>query len=217
MRLKPVIWGIQFIMVLIFLFFSFFPLLYTLSSLIVFQFPILVILLIIMGLITIYGIFTLNLGFRGLSTGYLSLGVIFSVTDGFILSFGVVISWLFYETWLLAWKFRQLDWEYLPYASDSPEQMKLRKLFQSQLISLSLLAWISLTLSWGVLFIAQTFYVQLGSAFGTLGVSISLALLFLLYLVSRYVRDPHFGFQEINQLGMVGNRQEEEWEKFGKT
>jgi len=203
MRLKPVILGIQFIMVLTFLFFSFFPLLYTLSSLIVFQFPILVILLIILGLITIYGIYTLNLGFRGLSTGYLSLGIIFSVTDSFILSFGVVISWLFYETWLLAWKFQQLDREYLPYTSNSPEQMKLHKLFQSQLISLSLLAWISLTLSWGVLFIAQTFYVQLGSEFGTLGVSISLALLFLLYLVSRHTRDPLFDFQEIDRQQIV--------------
>lgn len=190
MRLKPVIWGIQFIMVLTFLFFSFFPFLYTLSSLIVFQFPIFVILFIILGLLTIYGIFTLNLGFRGLSTGYLSLGIIFSVTDSFLLSFGVVISWLFYETWLLAWKFQQLDREYLPYASNSLEQTKLHELFQSQLISLSLLAWIALTLSWGVLFIAQTFYVQLGSAFGTLGISISLALLFLLYLVSKALGVP---------------------------
>ena len=186
MKLKPIIWGIQFAMAVTFLMFSFFPLLYTLLSHFPLQFNILAIFLIIPAVITIYGISDLKLKYRGICTGYFSFGIIFSFSDGFILSLGVVISWMFYETWMIAWRYNQLDMEYLPYSSNNQERLKLNKVFQSQIISINLLAWIALSLSWVLLLIAQNFYIQFGN-FGTLGISISIAMLLILYLVPKYI------------------------------
>lgn len=184
MKLKPIIWGIKLLMIFTFLIFSFFPLIYNLLNGFPSHLNIIVIVSIPFGL-TIYGIITLKAKLREISTIFFSFGIIFSFSDSFILSFGVVISWVFYETWMIAWIYNQLDMEYLPYSSNSPERLKLNKSFQSRITAISLLAWIALSLSWGLLFIAQNFYIQLGK-FGTLGISISLAMLLILYLIPKY-------------------------------
>lgn len=188
MKLKPIIWGIQFIMIFTFLIFSFFPLIYNILNRFPSNFGMIVIISFPFGL-TIYGIITLKSKLREFSTVFFSIGIIFSFSDSFILSFGVVISWVFYETWMIAWTYNQLDMEYLPYSSNSPERLKLNRSFQSRIISISLLAWIALSLSWGLLFIAQNFFIQLGT-FGTLGISISIAMVLILYLIPKYTEVP---------------------------
>lgn len=186
MKLKPIIWGIQFIMIFTFLIFSFFPLIYNLLNRFPSHLSMTVMISIPFGL-TIYGIITLKAKLREISTIFFSFGIIFSFSDSFILSFGVVISWLFYETWMIAWTYDQLDMEYLPYSSNSLERLKLNRSFQSRITAISLLAWIALFLSWGLLLIAQNFYIQLGK-FGTLGISLSLAMLLILYLIPKYTK-----------------------------
>jgi len=184
MKLKPIIWSIQFVMIFTFLIFSFFPLIYNLLNRFPSHLSMIIMISIPFGL-TIYGIITLKAKLREISTIFFSFGIIFSFSDSFILSFGVVISWLFYETWMIAWTYNQLDMEYLSYSSNSLERLKLNRSFQSRITSISLLAWIALSLSWGLLFIAQNFFIQLG-IFGTLGISISIAMLLILYLIPKY-------------------------------
>lgn len=188
MKLKPFIWGIQFIMIFTFLLFSFFPLLYNLLN----RFPShlgMIIMVSIPFSLTIYGIMTLKTKLREISTIFFSFGIIFSFSDSFILSFGIVLTWVFYEIWMITWRYNQLDMEYLPYPSNSRERLKLNRTFQNQIISISLLAWIVISLSWGVLFVAQNFYIRLGN-YGTLGISISIAMLLILYLLSKYFGVP---------------------------
>jgi len=143
----------------------------------------------LLGLIAIYGIFTLKLGLRIYSTIYFSLGIIFGLNSIYISVLGVVLCWLFFETWHIVAKYRQLDEEYTEYPDDSWERTSLFHLFQTQLLSLGFLAWITISVSWGILILTSTFFIEVGMerGFGTLGISITFAMFLLLFLVQKYL------------------------------
>jgi hypothetical protein len=185
-------------MVFTFLFFSFIPLI---SATLLFLpyysdyltfFVLLIGFFLCLGIIAIFGIFTLQLRFRGLSTGLFSFGIIFSFNDPYLLTLGTVISWSFYEFWFLASRYQDLLREYSTYTNDSIEKQKLTDLFRTQITSFGLLAWIVLSISWGILFIASNYFIEVGEEFGTLGISISIAMIILLYIIQKIYKPlPH--------------------------
>ncbi|MFX0183215.1 MAG: hypothetical protein ACFE95_09075 [Candidatus Hodarchaeota archaeon] len=190
-NLSFIIWGIKIIMALTFLIFSFIPLI---SATLLFLpyfldyftfFVMLIGFFLFLGIITIYGIFTLQLRFRGLSTGLFSFGIIFSFNDPYLLTLGIVFSWSFYEFWFLTSCYQDLIREYSTYTEDSIEKQKLIDIFRTQVISFGLLAWIVLSISWGILFIASNYFIEVGEEFGTLGISISIAMIILLYIIQK--------------------------------
>ncbi len=141
------------------------------------------------GIITIYGIVTLKLSIRIIGSIFFSIGIILGSTDVYSLAFGVVLSWIFYEVWYLSSHYHQLDQEYTSYHEDSVEMRKLMEIFQTQIFSLLFLAWIVLSLSWGILLISSVFFIQLGRdrGFGTLGIALSVSMLFLLFLIRKFI------------------------------
>lgn len=180
-------------MVLAFLIFSYIPLL---SSIIFFlpQIPFgdtkvlttyIVILLLLWGLVTLFGILTMSLRLRELGSILFVLGSLFSSNDPYFLSLGIVISWIFYELWFVVSQSQQLLRDYDSYPTHSIERRKLYNLFQNQVFSFGLLAWIVLSMTWFVLFLAENFYVELGKEFGSIGISLSIAILILLLLFQK--------------------------------
>jgi hypothetical protein len=177
-----------------FLVFSYIPLF---SLIFVFIYPFLsayafifsLILFTLLGLLVIIGIITLDLRFRTLATAFFASGILFLLKNPYLLAFGVILSWSFYEIWYISFKYNQLDQEYSTYPSDSIEKQKLLKTFQVHFFSFILLIWIVLSISWGILLIANNFYVELGTGeFGTLGITLSIAIILLIYLVQKYIR-----------------------------
>ncbi|MHA1975122.1 MAG: hypothetical protein ACTSW1_19205 [Candidatus Hodarchaeales archaeon] len=194
MKIKSVILTFKISMVMTFYLFSFIPLinawLNTFTVLFVFNakaYYILGATFMIFGIISTFGILTLKLTFRALTAIFFSLGIIFSYSSPYFFSLGIVLSWFFYEIWRILYFFSILDKEYEPYDNFDLERIRVTQVFKNQIVSLSILAWIAISLSWLVLFIASIFYIQLGKEhFGTIGISLSAAMLLLLYLVPRY-------------------------------
>ncbi len=196
MKMQLIIWSLQLAMILSFLIFSFIPFI----SLIIIVFSpflskymmILIFSIIsttILGLLAIFGIVTLNLGYRAFTVVFFSCGILFYLENPYLLALGVTLSWAFYEIWFISFKYHQLDQEYSTYPSNSIEKQKLLKPFQVHFFSFILLTWIVLSISWGILLIANNFYIQLGTGeFGTLGITLSIAIILLIYLVQKYIR-----------------------------
>jgi len=145
---------------------------------------------IIVGVVTIIGIFTLNLDLRGLTTFIFSIGIIFNFDDPFFLAFGVVLSWLFYELLYVFARFYQLDMEYSSYPEGSFERQRLTHNLRTQLISFLIIGWITISLTWVALYLSTNFYFELGKDFGTLGIATSFTMITLVYLTQRYVMKP---------------------------
>ncbi|MFX0171495.1 MAG: hypothetical protein ACFE9L_06215 [Candidatus Hodarchaeota archaeon] len=186
-----IIWGIRIVMFITFLVFSFVPFISAIllilprySDYLAF-FVLIIGFFCILGFITIFGIFTLKIELRELGIGLFSFGILFSFSDPYLLALGIILSWSFYEFWYLASHYQQLSIEYSNYASYSTEKQKLLEIFRTQIISFGLLAWIALSISWGILFIASNYYIELGENFGTLGISISAAMIILVYVIQK--------------------------------
>ena len=141
-------------------------------------------------LISVIGILTLRLQLRKISTVVFSLGIIFGFNDPMILSLGVVLTWLFYELWFLLARFHQLDEDYSSYPKGSFEKFRLYQNFKNQVTSTLFLAWITLSLSWVVLAITSTFYLELGEKYGTLGLATGAVMLILVFLSRKLVLTP---------------------------
>lgn len=194
MKLQPFIWIIQLAMIFTFLFFSFIPVIYSwltvlspILSASVHLYFLIGIFFLLIGFITLFGIVTLKPQLRIFSSGFFSFGVIFGLSDAYLLALGVVISWVFYEIWDIGWRYSILDEEYDPYELQTLERKLLNRLFFNQLSALGVFAWITLSLSWAMLFITTHSYIQLGKEhFGTLGLSLSASMLLLLYLIPRF-------------------------------
>ena len=210
MRLQTIIWGIQLVLILVFLAFSFVPLfsVVLLLFLQVYSTNLLIIvssigITLLLGFLGIYGIITLKLEFRGVSTAILISGILLSrfllalrpdqmaeqievFDDPFILALWVILTWGFYEVWFLTSRYKQLDQEYESYPSDCLEREKLVEIFRNQFSSFGLLVWIALSICFLVLYLASNFYIEVGKVYGTLGITFSAAMLILLHLIRKY-------------------------------
>lgn len=196
MKVKNVIWSIQVFMIFGFLFFSLLPLISIISaffSIFLSHFwevrNFCIILLIFSGLISIYGIITLDVRLRTFTTLIFSGGILYSFENPYLLTLGVILTWLFYEIWFICNKYHLLDDEYKTYPFNSIEKQKLEKSLFNQLGSFGLLAWIVLLISWVVLFTANNFYIDLGK-YGTTGIFFSIAMILLLYLIKSIIHLP---------------------------
>lgn len=194
MTMKQIIWIIRLTMISSFLVFSYIPLF---SLIFVLIYPFIsfytsvfsLILFTLLGLLAIIGIITLDLRFRTLATAIFASGNLFILKNPYLLALGVTLSWVFYEIWFISLKYHQLDQEYSTYPSNSIEKQKLLKTFQVHFFSFIFLTWIVLSISWGILLIANNFYIELGTGeFGTLGIMLSIAIILLIYLVQKYIR-----------------------------
>ncbi|MHA2292561.1 MAG: hypothetical protein ACXACK_10395 [Candidatus Hodarchaeales archaeon] len=193
MKLNRVIWTIQMVLIVSFLAFSYLPFCSTLI-LILSEFfysnltfiTLSIGLTLFLGGLTIYGLITLHLGIRNIGTLVFSIGIIFNFNNAYLLSIGVILSWLFYEIWYLCNQYHQMETEYRTYSEESTEKQKLLETFRSQISSLGLLSWIALSVSLIILMITTNFYIELGFNFGTLGVSISFAVIFFIYLTKKF-------------------------------
>jgi hypothetical protein len=143
----------------------------------------------ILGFIIIFGIFQAHLSLRIPGTCFFSVGILLGFSDVFSLAFGVILSWVFYESWFVSSHFYCLDQEYESYLEDSIERIELNKVFRNQIFSFLFIAWIALSISWGVLLVSSNFFIQLGEnkGFGTLGVSISISVIILLFITRKYI------------------------------
>lgn len=194
MRVNLIIWSLQITMICSFLVFSFFPFLWliinsslTYLSLYLSLLLISTVVLVLLGLISVIGIITLKLEYRPFVTIFFSSGILFYLRNPYLLALGVILAFSFYNFWFIAFKYHQLDQEYSSYPPYSIERQKLLKTFQIQLSSFILLAWIVLSISWGILFFASNFYIELGTGeFGTSGITISIAITLLFFLVQKY-------------------------------
>ena len=185
---------IRIFMIIIFIFFSYLPFVSVINVILpqyfsnnVYIFILAAILTIIIGVVTIIGIFTLNLDLRRFTTIIFSVGIVLSFDDPYFLAFGVVLSWLFYEFWYIFTRFYQLDKEYASYSQESFERQRLSHNLLTQLISFLIIGWIMISLSWVVLYLSTNFYFELGKDFGTLGIATSFTMVTLVYLTQRYV------------------------------
>ena len=142
---------------------------------------------ILVGIITITSIYTLNLDFRLFTTIIFALGIIFNFDNPYLLSFGAVLSWLFYELWYVFARFFQLEQEYSTYPRQSIERNLLSHSLREQLLSFLIMGWVTVSLSWIVLYISSNFYFELGKDFGTLGIATSFTMITIVYLAQRYV------------------------------
>jgi hypothetical protein len=181
-------------MLVLFVFFSLIPIITVINFILPQYYPgdfafFLMFTLFTLGLssIPIFGIISLRMSFRDISTLIYAAGLVFSFDDPYLLTFGVVSSWLFYEIWYVVNQFKYLDKEYSTYPRSSKEKKLLLINFRNQVISFLLQAWITLLLSWIVLYFASNFYFELGDEFGTLGIATSFAMLTIVYLTQRIV------------------------------
>jgi len=184
-------------MLVIFIFFSFIPFISVINIILpqyfannLYFFILAAIITIITGVVTIISIYTLNLDLRGLTTIIFSIGIIFSFDNPYFLAFGVVLSWLFYELWFVFARFYQLDKEYSSYPQKSFERQRLNHNLRTQLISFLIIGWITVSLSWIVLYLSTNFYFELGREFGTLGIATSFTMVTMVYLTQRFVLKP---------------------------
>ncbi len=198
MKMQLIFWNLQLAMIISFLVFSFIPLLSLIFSVLFSQLSVnltmnlvyvcLIILFTVLGLIALFGITTLNLGYRSFVTIFFSCGILFYYENPYLLALGITLAWSFYNIWFITFKYRQLDQDYSTYPSNSIERQKLLKTFQIQFSSFALLTWIILSVSWGILLIASNFYIELGTReFGTLGITISLGIILIIYLFRKSV------------------------------
>ncbi|MFX0064195.1 MAG: hypothetical protein ACFFC7_18640 [Candidatus Hermodarchaeota archaeon] len=193
--LRVIILGIQLAMMASFLVFSLIPLLsyviFFLPYFYPFTFILFIVLILLLASIAIFGMITLRSQLRLITTLFFSFGTLFNFFDPYMLSLGLIISWLFYELWFQLMIFRQLDEEYVTYLPESIEKTKLMRLFQDQLSSFGLFAWIVLLISWGILFFASNFYIELGEekGFGTLGLTLSIIIILAFYLGKKVIKN----------------------------
>ena len=197
MSLLTNIRGIQFLQSLIFLVFSYVPFISTILIMIpgsVRQDALNITIIsvgfaTIFGVIVIFGIIQARLSLRIPGTCFFSLGILIGFSDVFSLSFGVILSWVFYESWFISSHFYYLDKEYETYSEDTIERIKLNKIFRSQIYSFLIIAWIALSISWGVLLLSSNFFVQIGEnkGFGTVGITISISVILLLFISRKYL------------------------------
>lgn len=187
----------RFSMLIIFIFFSFIPFVSVINIILpqyfsnnIYFFILAGTVTIIIGVVTIISIITLNLDLRGLTTLVFSIGIIFSFDNPYFLAFGVVLSWLFYELWFVFARFYQLDKEYSSYKQKSFERQRLSRNLRAQLISFLIIGWITISLSWAVLYLSTNFYFELGREFGTLGIATSFTMITLVYLTQRLASKP---------------------------
>ena len=201
MKLRTNIRVIQVLLTLIFLLFSYIPFIST----VIIEIPgavsqnamnivfISISIATILGGILVYGIFSARKSIRLIGTGFFSIGILIGYTDAYSLAFGIVLSWIFYESWYLSGNYAQIDQEYDSYSEDSVERIKLNEIFQAQIYSFLFIAWIALSISWGIMLLSSMFFIEIGKnkGFGTLGVTISASLLILL-LLSRKIMATKF-------------------------
>ena len=187
----------RFSMLIIFIFFSFIPFVAVINLILPQYFAnnlyfsvLAAAFTIIIGVVTIISIYTLNLDLRGSTTIIFSLGIVFSFDDPYFLAFGVVLSWLFYELWYIFARFYQMDKEYSSYTQQSFERQRLSHNLRTQLISFLIIGWITISLSWVVLYLSTNFYFELGKEFGTLGIATSFTMVTIVYLTQRLVLKP---------------------------
>jgi hypothetical protein len=194
MRMRNILWSIRLVMICSYFIFSFIPLIFAIS---LFFLPFFtsyiivylssIILIVILGLIAIYGIVSLKMELRPLITVFFSSGLLFYLQNPYLLALGIILSWSFYKIWYIAFKYHQLDREYSTYPYNSIEIQKLMKTFQGQFNSFILLVWTILSISWGILLLTNIFYVKLGTGeFGALGISISITILLLVRLIRSH-------------------------------
>ncbi len=188
------------VMLFIFIFFSLIPFVSTIDILSLhffsnnpFLYLLVITLTIILSIVTIISIYTLNLGLRWITTIIFSTGIILNFDDPYFLTFGVVLCWLFYEFWFIFARFLQLDKEYSSYKQGSFERKRLSLNLRNQVISFLIIGWITISLSWIVMYLSTNYYFELGRNFGTLGIATSFTMITLVYLTQRYVfkQPPH--------------------------
>ena len=192
MRMRHTLWIIRLVMLCGFFVVSYIPIILFISFL--FSNPayfplyiITIIIILLLGGLAVYGIFKFKLELRPLVTVILSVGILFYIQNPYLLALGVILLWSFYRIWYIAFKFYQLDQDYSTYASNSIEIQKLLKTIRVQFNSFVFLVWIVLSISWGIILIVNTFYIDFGHGeFGTFGISISIAIILLIRLVKGY-------------------------------
>ncbi|MFW9854056.1 MAG: hypothetical protein ACFFFG_03320 [Candidatus Thorarchaeota archaeon] len=184
-----------------------------------------VFILLLTGLLVGYGIFALLPQLRGITFGFpvfiilavgilstygsnelnriLTVGIISIFNDPYVISFSVVLSWFLYEIWYITARFHQVIHEYETYYSEkSPEVTKLHKLFRSQFTSFAILSWTALALSWTIIYLASHYFIELGFDFGTLGITISLAMVLLIRVVKELYR-PEISIRRKSQEEVI--------------
>ncbi len=191
MSLLTNIRGIQFLQTLIFLVFSYVPFI---STILISENALNITIISvgfasIFGAIVIFGIIQTRLSLRIPATCFFSLGILIGFSDVFSLSFGVILSWVFYESWFISSHFYHLDQEYETYSEATIERIKLNKIFRSQIYSFLIIAWIALSISWGVLLLSNNFFVQIGEnkGFGTLGITISISVMLFFFIIRKFL------------------------------
>jgi len=182
------------IMLLIFIFFSLIPFVSAINILAsqffsnnVFLFLLVALLAIILSIVTIVSIYTLNLDLRGITSTVFATGIVWNFDNPYLLVIGVVLCWLFYEFWYIFARFLQLDKEYSSYRQGSFERKRLSLNLRNQVISFLIIGWITISLSWIIMYLSTNYYFELGTNFGTLGIATSLTMITLVYLTQRYV------------------------------
>jgi hypothetical protein len=120
-------------------------------------------------------------------TTVFATGIILNFNDPYLLVIGVVVCWLFYEFWYIFARFLQLDTEYSSYKQGSFERIRLSLNLRNQVISFLIIGWITISLSWMVMYLSTNYYFELGRNFGTLGITTSLTMIGLVYLTQRYI------------------------------
>lgn len=195
MKMRQILWSIRLVMLSCFFIVSYIPILLFSSFLFTntAYFPLFllsIIIIILIGLLAVYGILKFKLELRTLVTVIFSGGLLFYIQNPYILALGVILSWAFYKMWYIAFKYDQLDRDYSSYPSNSIEIQKLLITFQGQFNSFIFFLWIVLSISWGMILIVTSFYIDLGPGeFGTLGISISIAIILLVGFVRSHF-DP---------------------------
>jgi hypothetical protein len=181
-------------MLFIFIFFSLIPFVSAINKLtlhffsnIPYFYLLVILLTFILSIVTIISIYTLNLDLRWITTIIFSTGIVLNFDDPYFLAFGVVLCWLFYEFWFIFARFLQLDKEYFSYKQGSFERKRLSLNLRNQVISFLIIGWITISLSWIVIYLSSNYYFELGRDFGTLGIATSLTMIALVYLTQRYV------------------------------
>ena len=195
MKMRQILWSIRLVMLSCFFVVSYIPIILFIAFLFsnTTYFPLFlvsIIIIILLGLLTVYGILKFKLELRLLVTVIFSFGLLFYIQNPYLLALGVILLWAFYKMWYIAFKYDQLDRDYSTYPSNSIEVQKLLKTFQGQFNSFVFLIWIVLSISWGIILIVTSFYIDLGpGGIGTLGISISIAIILLVRLVRSHF-DP---------------------------
>ena len=192
MKMRHILWIIRLVMICGFFVVSYIPIIMFISLIFsnstyfpLYLFTITIILL--LGCLVVYGILKFKLELRSLVTGILSVGILFYIRNPYLLALGVMLLWSFYKIWYIAYKYYQLDQDYSTYPSNSIEIQKLLNSFHTQFNSFVFLVWIVLSISWGIILIVNNFYIDFGSGeYGTIGISISIAIILLVRLVKGH-------------------------------